>query len=73
MPQLPCCEGHHLSEGGVEELEEDALGWNEAQLLEVVLVSGTLEAAGRGLAAGEGVSGHGKGLQWPKHHHVTAV
>jgi len=39
-----------LSGGGKEKLEKDALTWNEAQLLEVVLETSTLKAAGRGLA-----------------------
>lgn len=37
-------------EGGKEKLERDALSWNEAQLLEAVLGTSTLKAAGRGLA-----------------------
>lgn len=61
--------------GGEEKLEKDALGWNEAQLLEAVLKTSTLKAAGRGLAVrGGGVrkrdcSGH----KTKKKHHVTAV
>lgn len=57
--------------GEKETLEKDALSCNEAQLLEAVLETSTLKAAGReGWLSGD-VSG--QGLQWPKNHHVTTV
>lgn len=80
--QLPSSKGPKILSGWGgegEKLEKDALTWNEAQLL-----GGSprnkhlLKAAGRGLAVRGDLSGHRKGLEWPKkktknNHHVTAV
>ncbi len=50
--------------GGKEKLEKDALSCSEAQLLEAVLETSTLKAAGREGWLSGNVSG--QGLQWPK-------